>query len=118
MAAQLTGCGKTTVVTPGIPVQVSVPAAVAGPANPGLSSVHAILIQALPTNLGKAYVGTAGLDKSALTKCLVVLPIPTINLLPTFSISLTAAANALSLLDLWIDADNAGEGVLISVVVA
>jgi hypothetical protein len=39
-------------------------------------------------------------------------------LIPTFSISLTAAANALRLSDLWIDAEINGEGVLISAVVA
>jgi hypothetical protein len=118
MAAQLVGCGKTTVPNSGTPVQVSVPAAIAGPGSPGLSSAHALLIQALSTNLGKVYIGVAGLSKATLANCLVVLPIPTVNLLPTFSISLTTAANALSLSDLWIDADNAGEGVLISAVLA
>lgn len=120
MAASLIGCGKTLVPAPGTPVQVTVPAGVAGPLGAqGLSTVHAFMVQALSTNTGKVYVGSiAGMVKATLAGVLVVLPIPTVNLIPTFSVSVTAAANALSLLDLWIDADIASEGVLISVVVA
>lgn len=118
MAAALVGCGRTLVGTPGIPVQVSVPPGVAGPGNPGLSTVHAFIVSALPSNTGKVYVGTLGLDKNTYAGLLVVLAVPTVNLIPTFSVSLTAAANALSLSDLYIDADVGGEGVLISAVVA
>lgn len=117
MAASMIGCGKTTVTAAGTPVPIAIPATVSGPLTPGETTVHAVLIQALPGNTGKIYIGTVGLDKSALTKCLVVLPIPTVNLLPTFSISVTAAANAVSLADLVIDADQANDGVLVSVVV-
>ena len=118
MAAALIGCGKTLVPVVGTPVRVSVPPEIAGPAAHGLSGVHAILVGALSTNTGKVYIGVAGLDRVALTRVLVVLPIPTANLLPTFSISVSAAANALSLSDLWIDVDVAGEGVLVSAVVS
>jgi len=118
MAASMIGCGKTTIPTPGVPVQVVVPPAVAGPLGAlGETTVHAILIEVLAGNLGKVYIGTAGLNRGTLANVLVMLPIPTANLLPTFSISVTAAANALSLSDLWIDADNANDGVLLSVVV-
>lgn len=117
MAASMIGCGKTTVPTPGTPVPVAYPSDVAGPANPGETTVHAILLQALSTNTGKVYIGTTGMLKTPLTKCLVVLPVPTANLLPTFSIAVTAAANALGLSDLVIDADQANDGVLLSVVI-
>lgn len=117
MAAQITGLGKTTVPAAGTPVPVAIPSSVAGPATPGENSVHAILIQALAGNSGKVYVGGPGLNKSTLANCFVVLPVPTSNLIPTFSISVTAAANALSLQDLYIDVDVNGEGVLVSVVV-
>jgi hypothetical protein len=76
------------------------------------------VVSALSGNTGKIYIGTAGLNKTTLANTLVVLAIPTVNLIPTFSCSLTAAANALSLSDLFIDADVGGEGVLISAVVA
>lgn len=118
MAAALVSCGKTVVVNSGIPVPVVIPPKVAGPGSPGLSTVHAFMIEALSSNIGKVYVGTSDLNKGTLAGVLVVLPVPTANFLPTFSVSVTSAANALSLSDLWIDADNAGEGVLISVVVA
>ena len=118
MAASLIGCGRTLVTVSGTPQQVAVPAAIAGPGSPGLSTVHAFVVSALSTNTGKVYIGTVGLNKTTLANTLVVLAIPTVNLIPTFSCSLTAAANALSLSDLYIDADNANDGVLISAVVA
>lgn len=112
MSALLKGLGKTTVTTPGTPVQVSVPSVINPP------SCHACIIEALFGNTGKVYVGTSGLTKSTLADVLVVLPIPTSNLIPTFSISIVSGANALHLRDLWIDADVAGEGVIVSAVVA
>lgn len=118
MAAALFSAGRTLVAVPGTPQQVQVPAAVAGPGSPGLSTVHAVVIQALAGNTGKVYVGVAGLTKATLVGVLVVLPIPTANLIASFSVSLTAGANALSLSDLYIDADVPGEGVLISGIVA
>ncbi len=120
MAASFFATGKVVVGTAGTPVQIGpLPTVVAGPLGAqGLSTVHAFVIQALSGNTGKIYIGLAGLNKSTLVGVLVVLPVPTANLIPTFSASLTAAANALSLTDLWFDADNGGEGVTISGVVA
>lgn len=118
MAALLFSAGKVAVVAAGTPVQVPVPSTVAGPGAPGLSTVHAFLISALAGNAGKVYIGLAGMNKSTLVGVLVVLPVPTTNLIPTFAVSLTQAANALSLSDLWIDADTNGDGVLVSGVVA
>jgi hypothetical protein len=119
MAASLFATGKIAVASAGTPVNVPVPSfGWAGPAQPVLSTVHAFIIQALSTNAGKIYVGVAGLNKTTLAGVLVVLPVPTVNLIPTFSVSVTEGANALSLSDLWIDADNSGEGVTISGVIA
>ena len=112
MAALLKGLGPTVVPAPGTPVQVVVPSVINPP------SCHACIIEALSTNTGKTYVGTAGMNKATLADVLVVLPIPTANLIPTFSISIVTGANALHLPGLWIDADIVGEGVLISAVVA
>ncbi len=47
-----------------------------------------------------------------------MLPVPTANLIPSFSVSLTEAANALGLTTLWLDVDNGGDGVTISGVIA
>jgi hypothetical protein len=118
MAAVMFATGKITVPAAGTPVPIPT-TAIAGPQGAaGFKSVHAFIIQALSTNTGKIYVGLAGLNKSTLVGVLCVLPIPTANLIPTFSVSLTAAANALALDDLLIDADVNGEGVTVSGVVA
>lgn len=119
MAAALFSLGKITVPAAGTPVNVPVPVLPgAGPAVPPLSTVHAFVVEVLAGNTGKIYIGVAGMNKTTLVGVIVVLPVPTANLIPTFSVSLTAAANALSLSDLWIDADTNGEGVLISGVIA
>ncbi len=119
MAASFFALGKITVAVSGTPVNVPAPVLPGqGPALPALSTVHALVIEALAANTGKIYIGIAGLNKSTLAGVLLTLPVPTANFIPTFSVSLTAAANALSITDLWIDADNAGEGVTISGLVA
>ncbi len=103
----------------GTPVNVPVPVLPgAGSAVSPLTTVHALVIEALSGNTGKIYIGLVGMDKSSLKGVLMVLPVPTANLIPSFSISLTAAANALSVTDLWFDADTNGEGVIISGVIA
>lgn len=98
-------------------MQVRVPAAIAGPNVHGFSTVHAFIVSALSINTGKVYIGIAGLNRITLDNVLIVLPIPTANLIPTFSVSVAGAANALRIADLWIDADVANEGVLISAIV-
>jgi hypothetical protein len=119
MAASLFATGKLLVASSGTPINVPVPNfSWAGPATPVLTTVHAFMIQALSSNAGKIYIGVAGMSKASLAGVLVVLPVPTVNLIPTWSVSVTEGANALSLSDLWIDADNSGEGVTISGVIA
>jgi hypothetical protein len=119
MAAAFFALGKLVTVAAGTPVQVPPPALPgAGPASPALSTVHAFVVEALESNTGKVYIGIAGMDKTTRVGVLMTLPVPTANLIPTFSVSLTAAANALSLTDIWIDTDNNGEGVTISGIVA
>lgn len=112
MAGRFMGLGKTTVPVPGTPVQIAIPAAV----DP--KSCHACIIEVLPNNTGKVFVGVSGLDKATLANVLVILPIPTVNLIPAFSISIAGAANGISLKDLWIDTDIANEGTLASIVIA
>lgn len=107
--------GAIVVPVPGTPVQVTAPSVGAGTGgNPFL--IHGILFQALPTNTGKVFVGTAGLVKATYVNVAAILPIPTVNFLPTFSTSITIAPNALTLLEFWIDADVAGEGVIVTAV--
>lgn len=117
MAAQLISLGKLTVPAPGTPVAVSTLIATALPAAPNPHSVHAFLVEVLSGNTGKIYLGIAGLNKATLAGVIIVLAIPTTNVLPTFSCSITQAANALSLDQLWVDVDNATDGVLVSCIV-
>lgn len=115
MAAAFFSLGKLTVPSPGTPVNVPAPILPgAGPTIPGLTTVHAAIVEALETNTGKVYVCLQGANKTSRAGVLLTLPIPTPNLIPAFSVSITAAANAVPLTDLYIDADVAGEGVTIS----
>lgn len=110
MAAQFVAFGKILVAAS--------PKKVVAPPEMNPPSCHAVIIEALPTNTGKIYIGLSGLDKVTLARVLVILPIPTANLIPTFSIALTVAGNAINVGDLWLDADLLGEGVLLSALVA
>lgn len=113
MAAQFVALGKLTLTAAGTPQRLTVPLEKMNP-----PSCHAVFIEVLPTNTAKIYVGLAGLAKATLVQVLAILPVPTVNLLPTFTIAVTVAGNAINVGDLWIDADVSGEGVLVSALVA
>lgn len=105
--------GKVTVTTPGTPVALTI-----NQTRPvARLAVHALLVQALSTNIGKLYLGTAALNKSTLAGVYAVLAIPTVNLIPTFSAALTLAPAGIQIQDMYLDADTAGEGVLVTVLV-
>lgn len=80
--------------------------------------VHGIMFQARPANVGRVYIGRATMNRGALTDTYAVIPVPTLNFLPTFSIALTIAPNALPLEDFYVDADNVGDGVLVTFLVS
>ena len=106
--------GKVTVTTSGTPVRLTV-----NNSNPALyDGCHAFLVEQLPTNSGKLYIldSQTG-SKSTLTGVLAILPPPTTNILPVASITIADAPNALNAADYWLDADNSGEGALVSVVI-
>lgn len=115
--------GKITVTTPGTTIAVDslLPAA---PLKAPSASIHAILFQAVTGNVGKIYVGRQDLDKTTLDGVMAVIPAPALNasnipiMLPTFSIALTISPNGLSTQEFWIDADNGGESVLVTVLQA
>ena len=105
--------GKITVTVAGVPVIVSTGAAL----SPGRYACHEVLIQALPTNVGKVYIGTATMNKATFTNLFAVLAVPTANQIPTFSAALTLSAAAIDLTDLYIDADAANDGVIVTVLI-
>lgn len=79
--------------------------------------VYAILFQALPTNLGKIYIGTSTLNRGSFAGCAGLLAVPTVNILPSYGISLTLAPAGIDVDTLYLDADNSGEGALVTALV-
>lgn len=102
--------GKVVVATAGTPVQATV-----NQTSPTAPLVcHAILVEVLPTNTGKIYVGLVGFSKTTLVGALAILPPPTTNSYANWGGSVGFAPNAVEASQVYIDADNSGEGVLIS----
>lgn len=79
---------------------------------------HGVYIQALPTNLGKVYVGTSAMNKATLAEVIAIIAIPSAGNLPAFTAALTLAPNAINLSDLYLDVDTGSEGALVSVLIA
>ena len=102
------------VPTPGTPLRVTNNQA--APAD--RYAVHGLLIQARPTNIGRIYVGLVGMNKAALAGLLGLLAVPTSNVLPSFSIALTLAPNAINAADIYVDSDNVADGVIVSALIA
>lgn len=103
--------GMIPVPAPGTPVAIDT----ALP-NPDKSmSIHGALFEQIPGQTGKIYIGRKSMDKSSLVGVYAILAIPTTNFLPTFSVALTIAPNGLSTIEFWVDADVAGEGVLVTI---
>jgi len=104
---------KIVVPTPGTPVRVT-----SIEANPAASQgCHGVLIQALKGNTGAVYVGSSTMVKGTEADCFVCLGIPTVNFIPSFSAALTLSPGGIQLRDLYIDADVANEGVIVSILV-
>jgi hypothetical protein len=106
--------GSITVPTPGTPVQ-----ATSGLASPSAYKLcHGIMIESLPSNVGKIYIGLVGLVKGTYVGVLAVLPAPTANSYPSWSASIGYAPNAIEATQVYIDADSANDGAIISLVTA
>ena len=105
--------GKFT-PTPGTPVRLT-----STQANPAEKfACHGVMVQALKANAGRCYVGTSVLDKTNSTGVYAVLAIPTNNTIPSFTAALTLSPNAINLSDMYVDVDQAGDGVIVSVLIA
>ena len=105
--------GKVTVPTPGTPV----------PATNNQSSATAwvgcngIMIEAWWQNTGKIYVcDRANAVASTGVGILAILAPPTTNFIPSFSATLPYAPAGLAANQIWIDAEIANEGAVISYV--
>jgi len=108
-----TPTGKLTVPTPGTPVRVT-----AANTDPRTHvACHGIMFQTLPTNTGKIYIGRQNMNKAAFTGLFAMLVAPTTSQLPNFSAAITQAPNALGIEEFYVDADVAGEGVIVTVLI-
>lgn len=117
----LQALGPLRVTTPGVPVAVAsiIPTDQWTPnPNYGPFKGHGVLLQALRDNNDDVYVGQTGMNSGTLAKVLSVLAPPSTNFIPSFSAALTIAPNAIDISDLYIDADQAGDGVLVSILVS
>lgn len=106
--------GKITVPSPGTPVPILVEATTGFQ----VQTVIGLIIQALSGNSGKIYIGDSTLNKSTLAGCIKVLPAPSSALIPDLSVFPgDTVGPAFNLSTIFIDADNAGEGVIASGIV-
>lgn len=91
--------GIITVITPGTQVPID---------NASRNNCQSILLQALSnashTNTGRIYIFSRGVR-------VATLAIPSINTIPSYSVTIPDAPGGLTTLDYTIDADNAGDGV-------
>jgi hypothetical protein len=110
----LTAIGKITVVVAGTPVRLTSTQSV--PADK--FACHGVLIQTLAANTGKMHIGLSTMNKGTGAGVIAVLAIPTTNSIPSFTAALTLSPNAINLADLYLDADNGGEGAQVSVLIA
>jgi hypothetical protein len=106
--------GKVSVPTPGTPVIATTNNTVPTATVP----VNAVLIEAWPTNVGKVYIGNQGMNKTTGVGVIAILAIPTVNFIPSFSATLSFSTGGIDVSYVWLDADNAGDSVIVSAVLA
>lgn len=98
--------GRVNVAVPGTPVPLST--------NPA-ATASKLFFQAIPGLTGKTYVGAPSMSKSTLAAVARVLaPNPSGGFSETFYIESQDGENSIHLTDYAIDADVAGEGLLVT----
>ena len=103
--------GKIVVTTPGVPVRATI-----NKTNPATNFyVHGYAVQRLKTNVGDVYVSLSSTDdRVALSKILCRLDASQ----PNFSAGIGIELNGTNMADVYIDADNPGDGVTIGVLIS
>lgn len=79
-------------------------------------AVYSYLVEVLSTNTGNIYIGEANMNKTTGAGLFAVLPPPTANSYPAFTAVVAEAPAAFTLNNIYIDADDPGDGVLCSAV--
>jgi hypothetical protein len=105
--------GKIT-TNAGVPVKVT-----GNLPNPDKTMLcHSYLIEVLPTNTGKVYIGDRPqMNKTTFEGVLAWLPPPTTNSAPSYTVTISNAPNGLSVQNRYIDVDVNGDGVIVSVAI-
>ena len=106
----MTPLGKIVVPVPGTPVQFVAPP----PAGIQPVKANSIYVQVWKANTGFVYIGKAGMVKATGVGVLAQLPIPTMTSIPEWSNVIPGCPDPFALQDLWVDADVAGDAVLVS----
>ena len=103
--------GKVVVVTPGVPVRATI-----NRANPAENyHVHGYAVQRLKANKGEVYVSLSPTDdRVALSRILCILS----STQPSFCAGIGIELNGTNMADVYFDADNAGDGVTIGVLIS
>lgn len=113
--------GKIDVPTPGTPVRLvdtsQYQALASQGQNPQFLTCQAILFQAWKGNTGAVYVGRTGLAKSTGANVSAVLATPTDNAIPSHGASNHLAPAGIDLSIYYLDADQANDGALVSLLV-
>jgi hypothetical protein len=103
--------GKVIVITPGQPVRVTINR----PVPSANFYVHGYAIQRLKNNTGDVYVSLSPTDdRTNLSRILCVLSASQ----PSFSAGIGIELNGTNMADVYIDADNGGDGVTIGVLIS
>jgi hypothetical protein len=103
---QINTIGRVSVPTPGTPVPLSTDTTVVA---------SKLFFQAIPGLTGKTYAGTPALNKTTLGGVARVLcPNPSGTVSETFYIQAQDGENSIRVADYAIDADVAGEGLLVT----
>ncbi|MES1262474.1 MAG: hypothetical protein ABUS49_12135 [Acidobacteriota bacterium] len=98
--------GRISVATPGTPVPLTT--------DPTLTATR-LFFQVIPGLTGKTYVGTSGMTKDTFGGVARILwPNPSGGFSETFCIEAQDGENSIRLMDYAIDADVAGEGLLVT----
>ena len=107
----LVSFGKITVTSAGTLVRVTV-----NETDPAAAILaHSCLFEQIPGNTGKIYVFERSTGSaSTYVGCVAVLAIPTVNVLPSYSVSVLPVPAGISMNDFYIDAQVNGEGCLVS----
>jgi hypothetical protein len=95
----LTSLGNIAVPTPGTPVALST----------GSSTAARLVIQTAPANTGRTYLGLTGMNKFTLDGVTRILAAS-----DRYEVNTADGTDGISISQLVIDADNAGEGLLVS----